>query len=82
MAQLKASLKSSTRDLVSAANGKMDGIGADESLDGSSANRQENKINDNLYLDNSTKDVDGVNEIDYDRMSQTNQAFIPTYRRI
>lgn len=60
----------------------MDGIGADESLDGSSANRQENKINDNLYLDNSTKDVDGVNEIDYDRMSQTNQAFIPTYRRI
>jgi hypothetical protein len=62
--QLKASLKSSTKDLVSAANIKMDGIGADESLHGSSANRQENKINDNLYLDNSAKNVDCVNEID------------------
>lgn len=59
--------------MVSAANGKMDGICADESLDGSSANRQENKINDNLYLDNSTKDVDGVNEIDYDTLDVTDK---------
>jgi intraflagellar transport protein 46 len=68
--QLRASLKSSTRDLVAAANSKMDGSGADESLDGSSARMQE-KFNDNL--DNSTKDVDSVNEIDYDTLDVTDE---------
>jgi hypothetical protein len=47
--QLRSSLKSSTWDLVAAANSKVDDIGADEGLDPrwlSASRHQQNKMND------------------------------------
>jgi intraflagellar transport protein 46 len=74
--QLRASLKSSTRDLVAAANKRMDGIGADEdkSMDSSSSSVQED-FNDKL--ENSPRETDNsVNEVDYDSLDVTDEIKI------